>query len=170
MWVKLSNNMVASSNLLLFHGRIYFMLIELFQHGIKAGFMQWGLIFFWSDILSSTSAKSGILCFLQLLQFGITLCFCNYSGISSSLQFLQFGIYVQFLRIHFVFWCNRITSRRYLFSFYDFYSIFAIWYFVFCCFCILVLCDSWLWLLKDMICFSLWVWGWMRKTICIGVM
>jgi len=28
-------------------------------------------IFFWSDILSSASAKSGISTFLQLLQFGI---------------------------------------------------------------------------------------------------
>jgi hypothetical protein len=46
----------------------------------------------WSDILSSTSAKSGISTVLQLLQYGISVCLCNCFGISSSLQFLQFGI------------------------------------------------------------------------------
>jgi hypothetical protein len=51
----------------------------------------------WSDILSSASAKSGILTVLQLLQFSISVCLCNCFGISSSLQFLQFGICVQFL-------------------------------------------------------------------------
>jgi len=81
--------------------------------------------------------------------------FCNYFGISSSLQFLQFGICVQFLQICFVLWHNRIFLRRYLFSFCNLYSVFTIWYFVFCCFCTLVLCDCCLWLLKEMIRFNL---------------
>ena len=99
--------------------------------------------------------------------------FCNYFGISSvssSLQLLQFGNSVQFLQICFVFWSNRISLRRYLFSFCNLCSVSAIWYFVFRCFCILVLCDCWLWLLKEMIRFSLWVWGWMGRTIRIGAM
>jgi hypothetical protein len=96
--------------------------------------------------------------------------FYNYFGISSSLQSLQFGICVQFLQICFLFWRNRITSRRYLFSFCNLCSVSAIWYFVFRCFCILVLYDCWLWLLKEMIRFSLWVWGWMGRTIRIGAM
>ena len=94
--------------------------------------------------------------------------FCNYFGISSSLQLLQFDICVQFLQICFVFWSNHIILRRYLFSFCNLCSISAIWYFVFRCFCILVLYDCWLWLLKEMIRFSLWVWGWMGRTIRIG--
>jgi hypothetical protein len=57
------------------------------------------------------------------------------------LQLLQFGICVQILQICFVFLSNRIISRRYLFSFCNFYSVSAIWYFVFRCYCILVLCD-----------------------------
>jgi hypothetical protein len=71
---------------------------------------------------------------------------------------------------NFFLWSNHITSRRYLFSFCDIYSVCAIWYFVLCCFCFLVLCNCWLWLLKEMIHFSLWVWGWMGRTIHIGVM
>jgi len=96
--------------------------------------------------------------------------FCNYFGISSSLQLLQFGICVQFLQICFVFWSNRIILRRYLFSFCNLCSVSAIWYFVFRCFCILVLYDCWLWLLNEMILFSLWVWGCMGRTIRIGAM
>ena len=94
--------------------------------------------------------------------------FCNYFCISSSLQLLQFDIFLEFLQNKFVFWSNCITLRRYLFSFYNLCSVSAIWYFVFRCFCILVFCDCWLWLLKEMIHFNLWVWGWMGRTICIG--
>ena len=94
---------------------------------------------FWSDILSSASAK--IWYFIS---------FCNYFGISSSFQLLQFGICVQFLQICFVFWSNRIISRRYLYSFCNLCLVSAIWYFVLRCFCIMVIYDCWLWLLKEM--------------------
>jgi hypothetical protein len=132
--------------------------------------MKWGLI-------SNTTLRIqlGILlewyfvfCFCKTNWYFVS--FCNYFGISSSLQLLQFGICVQFLQICFVFWSNCIISRRYLFSFCNICSVSAIWYFVLRCFCILVICDCWLWLLKEMIRFFLWVWGWMRRTICIGVM
>jgi len=52
--------------------------------------------------------------------------FCNYFGILSSFQLLQFGICVQFLQICFMFWSNRIISRRYLFSFCNLCSVSAI--------------------------------------------
>jgi len=68
--------------------------LQFLQFGICVQFLQKKK---WSDILSSASAKSGILTVLQLLQFSISVCLCNFFGISSSLQFLQFGICVQFL-------------------------------------------------------------------------
>jgi hypothetical protein len=81
-------------------------------------------ILFWSDILSSASAKSGISTFHQLLQFGIyvlslqlfwyfifssvsTILFWSdilyfasaKSGISTFLQLLQLGIFVMSLQL-----------------------------------------------------------------------
>jgi hypothetical protein len=85
---------------------------------------------------------------------------------SVSAIILVFHLPFSFCNLVFAFsFCNYfgISSRRY-------FLVSAIWYFVFCCFCILVLCDCWLWLLKEIIHFSLWVWGWMGKTIRIGVM
>jgi len=92
---------------------------------------------------------------------------------SVSVIILVFHLSFSFCNLVFAFsFCNYfgILSRRYLFSFCNLCLVSAIWYFVFCCFCILVLCDCWLWLLKEMIHFSLWVWGWMGRTIRIGVM
>jgi hypothetical protein len=92
---------------------------------------------------------------------------------SVSVIILVFRLPFSFCNLVFAFsFCNYfgILSRRYLFSFCNLCSVSAIWYFVFRCFCILVLYDCWLWLLKEMICFSLWVWGWMGRTIRIGVM
>ena len=124
------------------------------------------------SLIPNTASRIQLLVFCLPLQqlFWYFVSFCNYFGISSSLQLLQFGNSVQFLQICFVFWSDRISLRRYLFSFCNLCSVSAIWYFVFRCFCILVLCDCWLWLLKEMIRFSLWVWGWMGRTIRIGAM
>jgi hypothetical protein len=104
-------------------------------------------ILFWSDILSSASAKSGISTFLQLLQLGISVMSLQLlwyfvfssvsaiwylrsvsvilfwsdilssasakSGISTFRQLLQFGIFVLSLQ---------------LFWYFIFYSVSAIWY------------------------------------------
>jgi hypothetical protein len=128
-----------------------------------------GLKIFWSYILSSASAK-----------FGISSSAIWYLRSVSAIWYLRsvsaiilvFHLPFSFCNLVFVFsFCNYfgILSRRYLFSFCNLYLVSAIWYFVFRCFCILVLCDCWLWLLKKMIHFSLCVWGWMGKTIRIGV-
>jgi hypothetical protein len=134
--------------------------------------MEWDLISN-TAFIDPTGNFFGLIFCLLLLQnwvFRLSFNFCNlifafsfykYFGISSSFQFLQ---------ICFVFWRNCITSKRYLFSFCNLCSVSTIWYFVFRCFCIMVLCDCWLWLLKEMICFNMWVWGWMGKTIHIGAL
>jgi hypothetical protein len=72
---------------------------------------------------------------MQNLVFRLSFSFCN-------LVFLFclcncFGIL--FSAICVVFWSNRIISRGYLLSICDICSVSTIWYFVFRCFCILVL-------------------------------
>jgi len=95
--------------------------------------------------------------FFNLCKLVFLFCLCNYFGISSS-------------AICVVFWNNRIILRKYLLSIYDICSVSAIWYFVFRCFCILVFLVCLSWLPKEMIRFSLWVWGWMERIIHTRVM
>jgi hypothetical protein len=85
--------------------------------------------------------------------------FCK-SGILSFLQLLQIW--------YFIF--PSVSVICYLFSFYNICSVSTIWYFVFRCFCIMVFFVCWLWLLKKMIRFSLWVCGWMKRIIHTRVM
>ena len=87
------------------------------------------------------------LIFFSNIRFHLPFSFCK-SSISSSLQFLQLSIsslfnfcnlVFAFYFCNFLFWSNHITSRRYLFSFCDNCLVSTIWYFIFCCFCILIL-------------------------------
>jgi hypothetical protein len=114
--------------------------------------------FFSSDIGSAFAIW--YLCSVSaiVLVFRLPFSFCNLVFVFS------------FCNFFFVSWSNPITSRRYLFSFCDIYLVSAIWYFVFRYFCIMVFFVCWLWLRKEMICFSLWVWGLMERIIGIGVM
>jgi len=113
------------------------------------------LVFFFFPLVSTNLVFHLLFSFCNLI-FHLLFSFCN----------LVFA----FCFYNFLFWSNHITSRRYLFSFCDIYLVFSIWFFILRCFCILVLCNCWLWLLKEIIHFSLWVWGWMGSTIHIGVM
>jgi len=84
--------------------------------------------FFWSDILSSASAKSDISTFLQLLQFGIFVL---------SLQLFWYFVRLLFSFCNLIFafnFCNSFLEWYFVFRFckiwyFDFPSAFAIWYF-----------------------------------------
>jgi len=83
---------------------------------------------FWSDILSSASAKSGISTFLQFLQFGISVLslqlfwYFFFSSVSA-IWYLR-SVSVIFLEWYFVF-------RFYKIWYFDIPSASAIWYFCF---------------------------------------
>ena len=78
--------------------------------------------FFWSDILSSASAKSGISTFLQLLQFGISVLSLQlfwYFIFSSASAIWYFCFVSEIVLVFFLLFsfCNLVFA----FSFYNFF-------------------------------------------------
>ena len=106
----------------------------------------------------SASAKFGISSISTIiLVFCLPFSFCNLVFAFNSCKFVFcFGVIVWF-------WKDICLVSVISVQFQQFGIFFRY-------FCIMILCDCWLWLLKDMIHFSLWVWGWMERTIRIGAM